>query len=294
MLVACFRQRYPPVVRCIALIVLLFVTAATQFAAADDGKDAVILHPYLKNGVFIDAGVFLARRDVKLSVNGSAGDPDDTYSFKETFDGGDDDNALALELGWRYGKAWSLNAQYFSFSGASEVSLREEVEFKDEVFPIGADVNFSSSLSVTRIFFGRQFKATRDRAEFGVGGGIHWLSISTSLAGEARIGIGINEFRSESARAEGPLPNIGLWYRYSVTPRLAFRTRLDWLEASIDRYDGKLINVGIGLNYQFIDWLGGGINYNYFEFDAGIRDNDWRGSIDSEYSGIFVNLSGFF
>lgn len=276
-----------------SLLVFCAVSTLPELACADV-EDEAGLHPYLTNGLFVDAGVFFASRDVRISVNGAAGEPDDVYDIEGTFGDDRDDRATAIELGWRFGKVWSLTGQYFKFSSASQSTLAEEVEFQDEVFPVGANVDFSSSLSVTRFFFGRQFKFTRDRAEFGVGGGLHWLSIATNLQGDAFIGENTTEFRAQSARAEGPLPNIGFWYRYSLTPRLAFRTRLDWFEASIDRYDGRLVNFGIGLNYQFLDWLGGGINYNYFELDAGVNDDDWQGSIDSEYHGVFVNLTGFF
>ncbi len=262
-------------------------------AIADEPVGESSLHPYLTNGLFVDIGLLYARRDIEISVDGT-NTPSRSVDLEETLGFDATDQAFAVELGWRFGRTWSLSGQFFEFSASNRTTLEDEIEFEDEVFPVGANVDFGSGITVTRFFFGRQFKFTRDRSELGVGGGIHWVSLSSRIAGDARIGDNTTEFKIQSARAEGPLPNIGFWYRYSMSPRLAFRTRFDWLEASVGRYDGKLINFGVGFNYEFLDWLGGGINYNYFELDATINDDDWRGAIDTDYSGFFVNLTGFF
>ena len=92
-------------------------------------------------------------------------------------------------------------------------------------------------------------------------------------------------------RAAAPLPNIGAWYTYSISPNWAFKGRLDWFGASIDDYDGELINASAGLNYQVLKNFGLGIHYNHFNLDVGIQKPDWRGEIRTTYEGIFASAS---
>jgi len=90
---------------------------------------------------------------------------------------------------------------------------------------------------------------------------------------------------------EAPLPNIGAWYKYSISPRWAVRGRLDWLNADVGKYDGSMTNFSIGLNYQVIEHVGIGLNYNNFELDVKIDKTDWRGRIFTSYEGLNAYLS---
>ena len=270
---------------------LLLTLAWCPPAMAEDGPEH---HPFLTNGLFLDVGVFFARRDLEIAVSGSTSAINTTINVEQSFGTDDRDEAVAAELGWRYGQNWSLSGQFFKISTGSSATLDSEIEFGDEVFPVGAAVNFGSGITVTRVFAGRHFDVAGDRGEFGLGAGFHWLSVFSNLEGNARVGDSeATEFVLETARAEGPLPNLGAWYIYSLTPKLAFRFRVDWMEASVGVYDGRLINIGTGLNYAFTRRFGAGLNYNYLSIKAGI-DDDWRGTLDTQYDGVFLNLTGYF
>ena len=68
-------------------------------------------------------------------------------------------------------------------------------------------------------------------------------------------------------------------------------TRLDWLSASIDKYDGQIINASVGVNFAMTRHFGIGLSYNYFELDIGIKDAHWRGDAEIRINGPFVYLS---
>lgn len=278
-------NRIAPSIAAIALVVI------GPIASAEDAAD---VHPYLKNGVFVDAGMFFPRRELELSVSGTIDPVNDSIDVAETFGLANSDSAFALEFGWRFAKRWSLSAQHFQVKDAANFTIATDVEWEDVVYPVGANIDFETDLSLTRAFVGRQFSIGSQRSELGVGVGIHWLEIGATIEGEALIGSGSTAIRRNAVSAEGPLPNIGGWYRYSITPKLAFRARLDWLEASVGDYDGLLVNIGAGVNYQLLDYLGIGLNYNYFELDVSLTENDWIGEVKTSYSGVYVNLSAFF
>ncbi len=97
-----------------------------------------------------------------------------------------------------------------------------------------------------------------------------------------------------SVSEEAPLPNIGAWYRYSISPRWAIQARLDLLSADVGDYDGSLVNFSLGLNFRAFEHVGVGLNYNYFELDVGIDKSDWRGDIEIVYKGVYGYVSAYF
>ena len=91
----------------------------------------------------------------------------------------------------------------------------------------------------------------------------------------------------------GPMSNFGAWYIHSLSPRWAANVRADWLDVSVDGYDGRIVNAAVGLNYAPSEHFGVGVNYNFFEIDFGIRESDWRGRAVNRFDGFYVFLSGY-
>ena len=100
-------------------------------------------------------------------------------------------------------------------------------------------------------------------------------------------------FRREAVSASAPLPNIGAWYTYSISPRWALKGRLDWLSASVGDYDGRLVNASLGVNYQVFEHAGLGLSYNLFDLEVGVSKSGWRGRWETNYEGPYVYLSFF-
>ena len=275
--------------RTTTVVFCLLGLAAPQLAVAENSDD---LHPYLESGFSFDLGIFYPDRNLDLRVNGTISGINDEIDFDKGFGVGSADNIFSAEMAWRYRGRWSIVGQYFKTSDTKRAVLEEDIEWGDVVFGAGSNAAVGNSFSLTRIFFGRDLNTSRNH-EFGIGGGIHWLEIGAFIEGE----ILVND-TSEAARrsvSEGaPLPNIGTWYKYSMSPRWAFRARFDLLSANIGDYAGLLVNVGLGVNYQVFDHAGIGLNYNYFELDVKINKSDWRGNIESTYEGLYVYASFYF
>jgi hypothetical protein len=144
--------------------------------------------------------------------------------------------------------------------------------------------------SLVRIFFGRSFDSS-ERQDFGVGAGLHWLELGAFIEGNIIISGGGNPFRRESVSAEAPLPNLGAWYMYSISPNWVVKGRVDWLSAEVGDYDGQLINASLGVNYQVFEHFGVGVSYNIFDLDVTISKSDWKGRAKLTYEGVYANLS---
>ena len=201
------------------------------------------IHPYLTETFFVDLGVYFPNREVQFLVDGTLGTPNDDIDFEREFGLDKSDQTFSLNFGWRFGEKWELGAQYFDASNGDGAVLEEDVEWGDVVFEQGSNVSIGTDFSVLRIFFGRNFESSSKRQRFGVGAGFHWIELGAFVEGNAIVAGGANQFRRESVSAAAPLPNLGVWYMYSMSPNWAFKGRVDWLDVDVGEIGGSLLNI---------------------------------------------------
>jgi hypothetical protein len=255
-------------------------------------QEAADVHPYFTEKFFVDVGLFFPDRKIKLSANSTFNGPNLGVDFNDELRIRNSDETFAADFGWRFAENWVLLGQFFESNARSRWTLVEDIEWKDVVFQAGINVGGGSDFSVTRVFLGRTLNGS-DVHEFGLGAGFHWLDMGSFIEGNAFINDQSIEFRRSAVHIHAPLPNIGAWYKYSISPRLALRTRLDWLSANVGSYDGEMINFSLGLNYQIVEHFGVGLNYNDFELNVEVDKTDWRGRVDMAYEGLYVYLSAY-
>lgn len=246
------------------------------------------VHPELGSKYSLDLGLFFPEREMNFQA-GLTGARN--IDFNSEFGLDKHDQMFAIDFKWRFGKKWSLSAQHFSASSAASVQLQEDVVWNDLVFSDGTNVEASSEFALYRIVVGRSFAKT-DKVDFGAGAGIHWLDLDATIAGSVLVNNTVT-FRRESVSSSAPLPNIGGWYDYSLSPRWLIKIRADWFKANIDEYDGRLVNFQAGVNYAWFSHGGIGIAYNHFELDAGVSSSKWQGAADLTYKGPFAFVNFF-
>ncbi len=264
---------------------LSFGSLQTSLAADTNG-----VHPYLSDTFFIDVGGFFPDRRFGLRVDGSAGEVHEEFEFDEAFGAKKADQLFSFQFAWRFGEKWHLFSQFFESSSSSSWVLEEDIEWEDVIFQSGSNANTGTEFLVLRAFFAREFNAGPNH-EFGLGAGFHWLEIAAHIEGTIIDEAGGTESARESVSVSGPLPNIGAWYNYSISDRWAFVSRIDFFSANVGRYDGEMTNFSTGINYQVARNFGLGLNYNYFDLNVEIDKTDWRGRVDTNYRGLFANLS---
>ena len=275
--------------RTATLFVCILCTAGTRLADAAEPND---LHPYLEREFSLDIGVYYPDRQLDLRVNGTLETLNQEIDFDKSGQLKSAHDVFATELSWRFRGRWSIAGQFFKSADSTRVALEEDIEWGDVVFGAGSFAEMGADFTLTRIFFGRHLD-TRRSHDVGVGVGIHWLNMGAFIAGEIRIN-GIPAAARRSVSAEAPLPNIGAWYKYSISPRWALRARLDLLSADVGNYDGLMVNAGFGLNFQAFEHFGIGVNYNYFKLDVGVDKSNWRGDIETTYDGLYMNASFYY
>jgi hypothetical protein len=91
-----------------------------------------------------------------------------------------------------------------------------------------------------------------------------------------------------------PLPNLGVWYMYSWSPKWVFGARLDWLSVSIGDYSGGLSDLQVGVNYQMSKIFGIGLSYDRFNLNVDATSSDISGQIETGQAGPRLTLTATF
>ena len=188
---------------------------------------------------------------------------------------------------WRFGEKWSARLQHFAADRSKDSVLREDVSWRDETILAGSSVRAEADFALTRLFFGRSFDR-RANVDTGLGLGLHWLEIGASIKPDIVTILA----DTSAAKVSGPLPNVGGWYYWSPSSRWLLGGRLDWLDANINEYDGGIVNVSAGVNYQLFEHMGIGLKYQRFRLTVDVDNDKWRGRTELDYHGPYLYLSG--
>jgi len=267
------------------LLTSLPVIAAETTIAED-------MHPLMNDKYWVNTGVLFAARDLDVSVDGSIGpSPKDLdLDFESSVGLDDTPDLLMTEFGWQFSEDWGLSLQFFRSERSVSETLQKTIEWEDVTFEAGIDLSAASKISVTRLFFARRFW-DGGRHSLRLGAGIHLLETALMVGGEATLDDMTTEYRTVAKSASFPVPNIGAWYRYSPSNRWLLSARIDWFEASVGDYTGRVWNGTAGADYRVTEHIGVGLAYQLFEIDGRIRDTNWRGSIRSRLTGPNLHIS---
>jgi opacity protein-like surface antigen len=284
-IIAAGRQVVVRLVKVLGAVIIGCACLAPAAVAED-------LHPLLSSKYWVKVGGYFASRDSGISAAGTVGIDSESKDWETSTGLDDESDLLMLELGWQFGTKWDFAFQHFRSSRSGRTVLSESIEWEDVVYEVGADIRTHTGFRITRLFFSRRVwdKGPHD---FRLGAGVHLLDVDASISGEATLEDGTAEFHESVVSAEFPFPDIGAWYRYSLSDRWMFQSRVDWFSAKVGDYSGGIWNVAAGVDFALTDHLGLGFAYQFFEISGTIREDNWRGELYSRHSGFMLSLDGF-
>jgi hypothetical protein len=276
------RMKYMRIV--IGAAFLLSESVGVASAAESSGSDEY--HSILSSKVTVGAGLF--RPTNKHSIGAESPD----VNSQDRLDTSKKQTTGMLEVRWRFTENWSFKGNYWATSSESRETLTKDFAFQGEVFQAGSFVGTGVDSSITRLFVGRSFNR-KPSTDWGVGVGLHWMKLDAFVEGQVLLagGAGDTGLRNASASAGAPLPNLGIWYMHSWSPKWVLTTRLDWLDVTFEEFSGRMIDASVAINYQMTDHFGVGLAVNAFDLDVDIDGDEWSGGLDTSQYGPLLNLT---
>ncbi len=216
--------------------------------------------------------------------------PGTTISLEDELDLSDRKGTPYLGLGMRLGEAWRLEFEYYDLKRSASKTTTRQIDWGDTSFPIGATINTEFDSTVYRVTGGWSFIKT-PQAEAGLGFGLHITDFTTQLSGQGTGPLGLG-FQREAHDTLVPLPTLGVYGTYMVTPQLAVRGRVDYLSLNYEDYDGRLINWMAALDWRVTKNFGVGAGYRYVDYKVGITKSDFNGEVKYAFKGptLFIDV----
>lgn len=257
--------------------------SATGFAAMPKSLQdpAVPIHPALSDRFFFGAGVFYSTSTTEARLDSPSGlgtnvDFEDLLGLDETTWA---PQGLAR---WRMSDRWRLELEYFQVDRSRTRATTEDIDWGDQTFPAGTQVETEFDVAVTRLSCGYSFFKRPDK-ELGVALGFHVTDIKASLSGSGG--------NAETGKVLAPLPVLSMYGQVALTDIWALAGRLDWFKLEYDPYRGHIYSLGMDALCQPFRNVGFGLGWRGLEFEVEANKNDWDGQIRSVYSGPIAFLS---
>ncbi len=263
--------------------------ACVQFASAATFSG---IHPLQSDPFVFSVGAFWAdiSSEAGLAINNSQ--KDDEVDFQQDLGFGNSDTLPAFLLNWRITNNSRVSAEYFTIGQDNSGRADRTFTWDGVEFNAGVKVKTNLDLDIGRLFYGYSL-IKDDKKEFGLGLGLHYLSIDTAVAGEANInGIPIGRVK-RGFDDWAVLPNVGIYGNYALSPKWLLKARIDWISTNLGDYDGTLWNNEAAIQYQMFKNAGIGLAYRYLSFDIAADKSNKSWAIDLDYGGplLFVTVN---
>lgn len=253
----------------ISVVALIFLEMPAAMAQADDDTK-----------FSLSVGVFVADRNSKTRVDGTAGMDGTTVDLEGDLGLNRSDSVFRIDGYYRFNKKHRLDFSAFDLSRTASKVIEKDIDWNDTLFPINTTVNSKFDLTIYKLAYTWSFMR-RDKGYLGLTAGLYIADFGTRLEGEV-----IGQLESKGITA--PLPVIGLRGQYDFTEKLSFRASGEIFAIKYEDYSGSLYDIYAGLDYQFFQHVAIGIGINAVKLNIGVSKENFNGDIDWRYEGGLV------
>ena len=227
-------------------------------------------------------GVFLTDRESKTRVDGELGDDGTDVDLESDLGLDRSDTVFRFDGTYRFNNTHRIDISAFDLSRSKSRVIDEEIEWGDTVFPINVNVRSELDLAIYKLAYTWSFMQ-RDKGYLGLTGGLYVLSLGTKLSASD-----IGSVESDGLTA--PLPVVGLRGEYEISEKFTFRASGELFGLKYDAYDGNLVDLYAGVDYQMSEHAAIGLGLNSVHLDVGITRNNFKGNLDWRYDGGLLFL----
>ncbi len=248
----------------------VLVTAGGSAALAGD-EAAKPEIPVLSDKFFVNLGGYLTefRTDASLGsgqVLGAFLRLEDQLGLEP------DQTVVRIDGAYRFNPKHAIGFSWWSLSRNGSAFIEGSLDIEDETFSAGALLESEFKTDLFRLDW-RYSLLRADRGEAGFVVGLSTFNFDLGFQGQVEIQTP-QGFTSRFGRVEqsvlAPVPNVGIFFRYAITPRLLLDTQASWLDAEIGDIEAKVKETIFTLTYYFTPSVG--IGFGGHGIDISYRD----------------------
>lgn len=244
----------------------------------------------LNDRFWLEASAYWPEIDTVVTVS-RPDRPGTTIDMEEDLNLDDRDTLPAFYAGARFFDRFMVAGEYYALDREASETIGREIVFDDATFPVNASVESSVESDVYRLVLGYSF-IKNDRAELGGSLGLHATQFDVAVRGEAQVGEA--EFQTESRRREflAPLPTVGAYAGYQVTPKVVINGRVDWMSLGMDEFSGSILNAQASVGYRIWGPVEIGAAYRFVDYGLEVDKPEYTLDADYDFSGpaLFLRI----
>ena len=215
--------------------------------------------------------------NTEVSRDAADGQPGDELDLEDFLGIADNETIIQIDTLFRVAYYHRLELSYFELRRRGRKTLLRDINFGDEMFPAGTDVETIMESEVLR--FAYSYSVMRDsQKELGVTAGLSYARFETGLVADATQ-------QSERVKIEAPLPTIGIFGSVALGGKWRLSADANVFALDFDRYDGYIGYLNLGLDRKFGDRINVGFGYNFYGTRLSAKNEDLRGTFRMRHHG---------
>lgn len=267
------RDRQSSPVRCL-LPILLALGSTPNPAAAQQ--------PWSGETLTLRAGAVIMDVDSSFRVDSRSLGKGTNVDAEDDLGLDDSDDVFRAELLWRIAPRHQLSLGYYDLSRDATERTDEAYRIGNVIFPAGISVSTEFDLKLADLSYAYSL-VQNDRFEFAPLIGVYGMDFDVRVENDP---LGLSEGEAEKF----PLPTIGARFNYRLTPSWWIRAKGQYFYIEYDQYEGQMLELGAGLEWNVWRKLSLGAGYSHIDMDIE-NTNANGGKGEYKYDGLWAYLA---
>ena len=225
-----------------------------------------------------------------VRLDSNVGNLGTVFSFENDLNLDEKKSTFYGSFSWRMSGRHYLEVEQFRLARSGLQTLSGEIEFGDDVFEIGATVDSYFDTRVTRVSYAYLLHDSKKYA-VALSAGLHLTDLAMGIT-EINTGFAIENV--EVAEVTAPLPVVGVTAAWRISEKWLLFGRAQIFRLEIPDYKGQLDHFSAKLEYSAFKHFGVGVGIDVFDLKLDINKLLWNGTVDFEFTGPIVYLTGRF
>lgn len=224
--------------------------------------------------------------NTEVTRDAANGQPGDELDLEDFLGIADKETILQIDTLFRVAYFHRLELSYFELQRRGRKTLQRDINFGDEMFPAGTDVETFIGSEILR--FAYSYSLMRDsQKELGVTAGLSYARFETGLVADATQ-------QSERVTIDLALPTLGIFGSVALGRKWRLNMDINAFALDFDRYDGYMGYLNVGLERKFGDRINAGFGYNFYGTQLSSKNEDLRGTFRMRHHGPKLTMGFIF
>lgn len=230
----------------------------------------------------LSVGAFIMDRDSDTRVDATDGNRGTDVNLEDDLGLDKSDTVFRIDGFYRFADNHRIDFSAFDLSRSASTQIARDITWKDTTYALSTTVDADFDVTIYKVAYTWLF-LKKERSFLGATAGLYIADIGASLSAPS---VGSREVGDATA----PLPVFGLRGKYGFAEKWALRASGELFVLEYGDFDGSLVDVFVGLDFNLFDKAAVGIGLNSVRLDIGITKNNLDGEFDWQYDGVLAYI----